>query len=117
MDAHEELILKLGEVSAVCMGAIKDGKPEFVLVPLGEGLSEGDLYRLRLGNYGLAGVFSYANGYADATCEPDPDSWRVLVAATPAFFAYLAERLAPKGDAVSWLEKLHQLPDTREGLA
>ena len=113
MDAHEELILRLGEVSVIVMGAIKDGKAEFVLVPVGEGLSEGDLYRLRLGNYGLAGVFSYANGYADATCEPDPDSWRVLVAATPAFLQYLSERLAPKGDAVSWLEKLHSLKDER----
>ena len=112
---HEKLLGTLGEISCGVLGAIKNDRPEFILVPLGPdgGLSEGDRLKARLNDYWCAGLFSYADGYADASVEPDSESWRILVAATPAFFAYLAERLAPKSDAVSWLEKLHSLKDER----
>ena len=113
---HEKLLGTLGEISCGVIGAIKNDRPEFILVSLGPdgGLSEGDLLKARLNDYWCAGFFSYANGYADASVEPDPESWHILVAATPAFFQYLSERLAPKGDAVDWLKELWAKPDPRE---
>ena len=114
LDQHERLLITLGEISCHVIGTVKNDRPEFILVPLGDGLTEGDLYRARLNGYYFVGCFSYASGFADASVEPGPDAWRVLVAATPAFFQYLSERLAPKGDTVDWLKELWAKPDPRE---
>ena len=103
--------------TAACLGRVKDGTAEYMLVPLdGEGypLSEGQTMLARLREYSFAGVFGYKSGFADAKNEPGPDAWRVMCAATPEFLTLLAQKLAPQSDGVDWLEKLHQLPDTRE---
>lgn len=117
LDRYEQLIFRYGQISVAVLGAIVNGQPEFLLAGLGpeDTLSEGDRLKARLNNYYVAGCFSYRDGEADGAVEPDPDSWRVLVAAVPSFLSYLAEKLAPpvQDDSAAWCERLFQLRDER----
>ena len=116
MDAITKLVWD-SEFSVACLGRVQsDNTVAYMLAPLdckGHPLSEEQTDLARLRGYSFAGVFGYRDGVADCLPEPGEQSWRVMVKATPEFLTLLAARLAPKGDAVSWLERLAQLPDDR----
>ena len=114
MDEQQQIAWNC-EISVAVLGNAETG--EHMLIELGrEGypLSEAEVLKARLKNFVYAGVMGYAEGVANAKAEPGPDCWRIMCAATPAFLTYLSGKLKPLCDSVDWLEKLHQLPDTRE---
>lgn len=79
-----------------------------------QGYSEGHVLLCQMKGYVHAGTFAVVgNGTAGVICSPGPDAYRLMCAAVPAFAAYVAAK-TKAGDGVSWLEKLHALPDLRE---
>lgn len=99
-----------------CLGNAASG--EFLLIPLDRGdtgpITQGELLKARLGNFFFCGVFGIVGGFQLYQAEGGFDAWRVMSRAEAAYRVLLAERLTPIGDDVSWLERLHALPDTRK---
>lgn len=102
------------DISVAVLGNVATG--EHVLIELdrdGEPFSEADVLKARLKNFEFAGLMGFKDGAAGAKIEPRQDALRIMCNALPAFVAYLAAKLAPKGDGSEWLERLYALPDTR----
>jgi hypothetical protein len=60
------------------------------------------------------GVMGIRGGVVDwAPVDSDPETLRAVLSAVPAFVKYAGEKLAPKGDSVSWITRLAGLPDER----
>jgi hypothetical protein len=61
------------------------------------------------------GVLVIKNGVMDgAPADFNPATVHALLSAVQPFADYAREKLAPKGDGVQWLQRLHSLPDERE---
>lgn len=113
MDAHE-MIAGHAEISA---GVLGNERGEFVLCPLdceGDPLNEAHVQEARSKGFFYAGVLGYVNGAFGCKAEPGPVCGVVMLQASLAFAQFVASRLQPKDDSVSWCERLMQLPDTRE---
>jgi hypothetical protein len=111
MDTHEKLVFE----SDACVAVLGRGTSEFVLVDLDEPYDEAAAKELVKRGYGYCGCMAVRNGQAAARCQPDGESMQVMLLASFAFAQMVADRLkaAPKGDAAEWLQRLHDLPDTR----
>lgn len=93
---------------------------EYLLIPLRREplLSEGEILRVRLGNFQFAGVFGVLRGYVDHRLEnARRDVWEIMRRAAPAYRAYVAalpDEPVTVDDSAAWLEKLHALEDPRD---
>ena len=96
---------------------------EHILIPVDDRpadavLNPAEDMKVRLGGMTFAGCFGYRtkDHFCDARAENAPGSWVVMAAAIGTFAAVLAEHMegVKTKDAVSWLENLHQLEDTRD---
>jgi hypothetical protein len=110
MDAQEQLVME-GEISVAVLGK----GAEFVLIELQGEIDEDATDAAREKGYTYCGVLGVKDGTAGAKCEPHPDCVFTMMHAALAFAQLVADRLKqkPKGDGVAWLQRLFELPDTR----
>lgn len=92
---------------------------EFELVPLlsSDPLPEAFTSEMRARGFHLCGLLGLRDGKPDAKIERDSDSLYTALTATLAYAQQVADEIKRKcndGDGVDWLERLHQLPDTRD---
>jgi hypothetical protein len=118
MDAHEQLAFE-SEVCFAVLGALGTSG-EFVLVDLAQERDNVLIKEAQASGWAYCGAIGLKDGNASAVCESHPATWRIMTNAALAAARMLAPRLrttAPtKGDAVEWLRKLADLPDTRKAL-
>jgi hypothetical protein len=100
------------EISVAVLG--KGG--DFVLIRLDGEIDASATDAALARGFSYCGVMGVKNGQASVRCEPNPDAAVTMLHAALAFGTQVAERLRPQpeGDGVEWLERLYQLPDTRE---
>jgi hypothetical protein len=113
MDAQHQLIFE----SQISVGVLGKGE-DFVLIPLrGDGtpFDEAEVDAARDRGLEYCGVLGLKDGVPGAKCEPNPDCIYTMMHAGLAFAQLVADKLRPKpkGDAVDWLTRLFELPDTR----
>jgi hypothetical protein len=114
MDALEQLAQDSQIVAAALMTA--DGAIHLFDVDEVQTLSLGVLMELTKREARYIGTIGYKHD-GSVVSEPanyEPDTVQAMLSALPAFVRYAAGKLvAARGDSVSWIERLHALPDTR----
>ncbi len=111
MDAMEHLVCE-SEIAVGVLGRSED----YVLIPLdGHGpIPQRVIDDAKRRGFQFCGVLGIVNGRAAAKCETDTDAVGVMLLAAMGFAQQVTDKLKSKDDGADWLERLWELPDTRD---
>jgi hypothetical protein len=109
MDAQQQVVWN-AEISAAVLG---NAAGHSVVIDLDRSLpSDLDLFKQH--GFTWCGVMAYSNGQCSASCELTVEAMSCLASAAFQFAQLVAARLKRGNENTAWLERLYQLPDTRD---
>jgi hypothetical protein len=85
---------------------------EFVLIPLDGTPAPASRQLAEVRGYHYCGILGYRNRKVEAVCEPNPNAALTMLHASLKFAEAVCATAAPAAE--DWMERLYQLPDTRD---